>query len=414
MDLTVAQRRHALTVIFVTVLIDAIGFGIVLPVFPDLIITITGDTLEQAGRDAGWLAMAYAIMQFLFGPVIGGLSDRFGRRPVLIASLFAFALDFTLTGFATTLAWLYAGRMVAGITGASYSTAYAYVTDITPEDRRAQNFGLLGLAFGVGFILGPAVGGLLGGFGVRAPFFVAACLALLNGIAALFLLKESLPLRSRRRFQVRYANPLGMVVRLRERYPGVVGLVFVVFLFQLGMQVLPVVWAFFGIERFGWGPMEIGWSLAAVGLSAAVVQGGLIRVVVPLIGERRSVLIGLWCVVLSLVVYAFAWKGWVIYVGVLLSAPGDLAWPALNALMSRRVGADSQGELQGAVSSLTSLATVLAPPAAMQIFAWSSAADAWLYFPGMPFLFSAVLTLAALWLFVRTLRRWPEMAAATG
>lgn len=402
---------HALAFIFLTALIDTIGFGIVIPVFPTLIVELTGDPLTDAARDAGWLAFAYAITQFLFGPVMGNLSDRFGRRPVLIAALLAFAADYALMGVAPSLGWLFLGRIIAGITGASHTTATAYVADISPPEKRAQNFGLVGMAFGVGFILGPAIGGLLADFGTRAPFFVAGGLALLNALYGLLILPESLPSERRRPFEWRRANPIGTLMQLRY-YPVVLQLAFAIFFWQLAHQSLQGTWNFFTMFRFGWDAAAIGLSLAAVGLAAAVVQGGLTRILIPRWGERRSVVIGLLFGIASFVIYAAATQGWMMYAGIAIGALAGVVYPSMNALMSQRVAADSQGELQGAVSSLFSLSTIIGPPAMTQLFAAFSSASAPVYLPGAAFVASALLALVSLALFLWACRSAPVSRTA--
>lgn len=399
---TPPPSRHALTFIFITVLIDTIGFGIVIPVLPQLIVELTGGPVNEAARIGGWLAFAYAITQFGFGPVMGNLSDRFGRRPVLLASLLAFAVDYMLMGLAPTLTLLFVGRVIAGVTGASYSTAYAYIADISPPEKRAQNFGLTGMAFGLGFIVGPAIGGLVGEhFGTRAPFFVAGGLALINAAYGWFILPESLPPERRRAFDIRRANPIGTLIQLRRYQPVVLSLAMALFTWQLGHQVLQGSWSFYTIYRFDWTPAMVGMSLAAVGLTAAIVQGGLVRVIIPKIGERRAVMLGMFSGLAGYLVYAFATQGWMMYAGIVVAAFSGLAYPSMNALMSQQVEPNAQGELQGAVSSLLSLATIIGPPMMTQLFAYFSGPEAPVHLPGAAFLMAATLTVASLLLFRR-------------
>ncbi len=394
--------RHALSFIFITVLIDTIGFGIVIPVLPQLIVELTGQPVNEAARIGGWLAFAYAITQFGFGPVIGNLSDRFGRRPVLLASLLAFAIDYMLMGVAPTLALLFAGRVIAGIAGGSYTTAYAYIADISPPEKRAQNFGMVGLAFGLGFILGPALGGLIGEhFGTRAPFFVAGGLALLNAAYGYFILPESLPRERRRAFDIRRANPVGALLQLRRYQPVVLSLAMALFIWQLGHQALQATWAFYTIYRFEWTPGMVGASLAVVGLTAAIVQGGLVRVIIPRIGERRAVRLGMASGLAGFLVYAFAAQGWMMFAGIVVAAFSGLAYPSMNALMSQQVQPDAQGELQGAVASLLSLATIIGPPLMTQLFGYFTGPTAPFQLPGAAFLMAAALTIGSLLLFQR-------------
>lgn len=397
--------RHALTFIFITVLIDTIGFGIVIPVFPQLIVELTGKPVNEAARIGGWLAFAYAVMQFGFGPVIGNLSDRFGRRPVLLASLLAFAIDYMVMSLAQTLALLFVGRIVAGITGASHTTAYAYIADVSPPEKRAQNFGLVGMAFGFGFILGPAIGGLIGDqFGTRAPFVAAGALALVNALYGWLILPESLPPERRRAFHIRRANPVGTLLQLRRYQPVVLGLAMAMFLWQIAHQALHGTWSFYTIYRFEWSPGMVGLSLAAVGLTAAIVQGGLVRIIIPRVGERRAVELGLMSGLVSFIVYGLATEGWMMFAGIAVAALSGLAYPSMNALMSQRVDPDAQGELQGAVASLFSLSTIIGPPLMTQLFGYFTGRSAPFELPGAAFIVAALLTLASLLLFLRACR----------
>ena len=399
--MTDPRLRHALAFIFVTVLIDTIGFGIVIPVLPKLIIALSGKTIDEAARVSGWLMVGYATMQFVFGPVMGGLSDRFGRRPVLLASLLAFSVDYFAMAFAPTLAWLFAGRLVAGITGASFNTAYAYIADVTPPEKRAANFGLIGLGFGIGFIIGPAVGGILGEYGTRLPFFVAAGLALVNAAYGWFILPESLDAEHRRGFEWRRANALGSLLHLRAQSPAVLALASATFLVVFAQMALQSTWSYYTIARFGWTAGQIGWSLAAVGISAAVMQGGLLRVAIPRFGERRLVAVGSTSAIAAYLIYAFADRGWIMYAGIAAGALSGFVYPSLQGLMSANVPRNQQGELQGAVASLFSLANIAGPAVMTQLFAVFAPADAPVHLPGAPFLLAALCTVAALAIFRR-------------
>jgi DHA1 family tetracycline resistance protein-like MFS transporter len=397
-----APHRHAVLFIFVTILIDTVGFGIIIPVLPELIMQLGHTDLSQAARYGGWLYFVYAVTQFFCAPVIGNLGDRFGRRPVLLSALFALGIDYVVMGLAPGLAWLFVGRFVAGIAGASYAPAYAYIADISPPEKRAQNFGLVGAAFGVGFVLGPTIGGLLGSFGPRAPFFAAAALALLNATFGLFALPESLPRERRRAFQWSRANPFGTLMQLRKQ-PVVIGLAGVGFLWLLGHQVLPSIWAFYTMLRFDWSEAAVGLSLAASGIVMAISQGGLTRVLIPRLGgERRAAVVGLLSGAAVFLCYAFAPKGWVLYIGIAGWGLAALAWPSLNALMSQQVPANAQGELQGGLASLSSLAAVLGPPLMTQLFGRFSDTAAGPYFPGAPFLAAALLALASAIILIRS------------
>lgn len=402
-------NKYALAFIFVTVLIDTIGFGIVLPVLPDLIMELTGVNVSQASLYGGWLAFAYAIMQFLCGPIVGNLSDRFGRRPVLLFSLFAFGVDYALMGMAPTIGWLFLGRALAGVAGAAHTTANAYIADVSPPEKRAQNFGLVGAGFGIGFILGPALGGLLGDLGPRAPFFAAAALALVNMAYGLFVLPESLPREGRRPFHWHRANTLGTLVQLRQ-YPVVLALAGVLFAWMLGHQVLPSTWAFYTKEKFNWSSTEVGLSLAYAGVLMALVQAVLTRVIVPRLGERAAVLVGFTSAALGYVGYAFATHGWMMYAVMVVGMLQGLTFPSLNALMSQQIPKNAQGELQGAVASIFSLTTIIGPVMMTQVFGYFSSPAAPVYFPGAAFLCAEVLLLISLTLFLRTMRKADAVA----
>jgi DHA1 family tetracycline resistance protein-like MFS transporter len=404
--------RGAFVFIFVAVLVDSIGFGIILPVLPRLIMQLTGVSVDRAAVYGGWLSFVYALMQFFCAPVLGNLSDRFGRRPVLLFALLALGCDYLIMGFAPVIAWLFVGRMIAGVAGASFTPAYAYVADITAPAQRAQNFGLMGAAFGIGFIVGPAIGGLLGGLGPRAPFFAAGAIALANTALGYFALPESLPQELRRPFHWSRANPLGTLVQIR-RYPAVTWLLGALFLWQLGHQVLPSTWAFYTISKFHWSSAEVGYSLAFVGLVMAVAQGVLTRVLIPWIGgERRAAAAGMAAGLLAYVGYAFVTQGWMMYVVALSTFLFALTYPSMNALASQQIPANAQGELQGAVACLYSLSSILGPPLMTQVFGHFSARSAGVYFPGAAFLTAAVLTAGCALLFARAMRCAPQRAAA--
>ncbi len=310
-------NRRAVLFIFITILIDSIGFGIIMPVLPELIMQLSGTGLSQAARYGGWLYFVYAVAQFFCAPVIGNLSDRCGRRPVLLSALFALGIDYAVMGIAPGLAWLFAGRLVSGIAGASYTPAYAYIADITAPEKRAQSFGFVSAAFGLGFVLGPTIGGLLGSLGPRTPFFVAAGLALSNALFGWFALPESLPPERRREFEWARANPFGTLMQLRKQ-PMVVGLAGVTFLWMLGHQVLPSTWAFYTMLRFGWSEAAVGLSLAAAGIVMAISQGGLTKVLVPKLGgEQRAPLVGLLSGPAVYCWYALPPQGWMLVIGLL-------------------------------------------------------------------------------------------------
>jgi DHA1 family tetracycline resistance protein-like MFS transporter len=382
--------NRALAFIFITVLIDAIGFGVVIPVFPQLIVKLTGRDLAHAAEVSGWIAFLYASVQFLMGPVIGGLSDRFGRRPVLLASLAAFSLDYVVMAFAPTLWWLVAARVVAGITGATFPTAYAYIADVTPPEKRGANFGVIGMAFGFGFIIGPALGGFVAQFGTEVPFLVSAGLAMANFLYGLFVLPESLPPEKRRAFEWRRANPVGALLRLKSAHPVVLMLAVTVFVWTLSYQSLYSIWSYHGQLRYGWTAEQVGWSLAAVGVTGAIVQGFLGRKLIPRFGQRRIIVFGLISAVAGYTTYAMADAGWMVYLGIAVSACQGLVFPCLQGLMSAEVAPNEQGELQGAVASIQSLSAIVGPPLMTTVFARFSVADAPVYAPGAPFVVSLV------------------------
>jgi DHA1 family tetracycline resistance protein-like MFS transporter len=404
-----APGKHALLFILMTVLIDSIGFGIVLPVMPQLIVELTGETVAQATLIAGWLLTTYAVTQFVCGPVMGNLGDRFGRRPVLLSSLAAFALDYFLMGFAPTVAWLFLGRAVAGVAGAVYSPAMAYIADVSTPEKRAQSFGVMGIGFALGFRLGPIFGGFLGELGPRAPDVAAAALAALNLLYGLIVLPESLPAERRRKFEWSRANPLGTMLSLR-RYPTVVAIAGAVFLWQLSHQVYPSTWAFFAKIRFEWSEAAIGASLAFVGVLMAFTQGYLTGKIVPRVGEFRAAILGVSSGALSMAMLALATQGWMAYAAMAAGALQGLAYPSMNAIMSKQIPPDSQGELQGGVASMMSLTTIIGPVMMTQMLGRFSGAGAPVYFPGAAFVLAAGLAICALLIMLRAGAKAPGSA----
>jgi DHA1 family tetracycline resistance protein-like MFS transporter len=397
--------RLALAFIFFTMLIDTIGLGVIIPVSPGLISQLTHQNLSGAARWGGWLFFSYALMQFLCAPLIGNLSDRFGRRPVLILSLAMLGVDYLITGLSPTIAWLFIGRTLSGMAGASYPTANAYIADISPPEKRAANFGLVGAAFGVGFVLGPALGGFVGEhFGLRAPFFTAAGLSFANALFGLFVLKESLPAERRRRFELWRANPLGALKALRH-FPQLTILLAVLVMMQLAHDSLPSTWSYYTMLKFGWDPGDVAWSLVAIGALSAFSYAVLPRLVVPRIGERGAVYLGFATGAMAYLGYALATKAWIFYAWMIPFTIGGVGGPALNAIMSGRVPPTEQGELQGATSSITSLTSVGAMWAMPTLFAWFTGTGAPIYFPGAAFLAAAICEVGALLLFARAMRR---------
>lgn len=392
--------RYALAFIFTTMLIDTIGLGIIIPVTPAIIKQLTGEGLSGAASWGGWLLFVYALMQFLSAPAIGNLSDRFGRRPVLIISLVALAIDYAITGAAPTIAWLFVGRFLSGIAGAAYPTVNAYIADVSPPEKRAANFGLTGAAFGIGFVIGPALGGIIGDhWGARAPFFVAAAFALANALFGLVVLKESLPPERRRKFEFWRANPIGALHALR-RFPMIVALIGVTVLIQLAHDALPSTWTYYTMLRFHWTTAEVGYSLMAVGALTAVSFGVLPRLIVPRIGETRAVYVGLFFAALGYFGYAISATPWMLYAWMTVWALGGIGGPALNAIMSRSVPANEQGELMGALASAGSITSIVAPLLLTNLFAWFTSGRAPVYFPGASFAAAALFELGALAMFV--------------
>jgi len=404
--------RGALLFIFILVLVDSIGFGIILPVLPRLIMQLTGAGIDRAARYGGWLSFVYALMQFFCAPVLGNLSDRFGRRTVLLFAVCALGVDYLIMGLAATIGWLFLGRLVAGTAGASFTPAYAFVADITAPERRAQNFGLMSAAFGIGFILGPAIGGVLGSFGPRAPFFAAGTLALANFAFGWFALPESLPPARRRPFHWARANPLGTLTQMR-RYPVVLLTLAALLLWQIAHQVLPGTWAFYTIAKFHWTSAQVGASLAFVGLLMALAQGVFTRVLIPWLGgERRAAIVGMAAALLAYIGYALATQGWMMYVVGLTTFFFALTYPSMNALASQQIPGNAQGELQGAVASLYSLSAIIGPPLMTQIFSRFSDPTGKVYVPGAAFLAAAALTVGCALLFLRAMRLTPQPLAA--
>jgi DHA1 family tetracycline resistance protein-like MFS transporter len=399
-----SARPAAVGFIFVTLLLDIVGLGIIIPVIPQLIQELTGADVSEASRYGGWLLFAYAFFQFLFAPMVGALSDRYGRRPVLLLSLLGFGLDYLVLAFAPTLAWLFVARVVSGIFGASFTTGFAYIADVSPPEKRAQNFGLVGAAFGLGFIIGPVTGGILGELGPRVPFLVAAGLTLLNMAYGYFVLPESLPADRRRPFEWKRANPLGTLLALR-RYPQVVGLISSLVFVYIASHAVQGTWAYFTIEKFNWSPKDIGLSLGAVGILSAFVQGFLIRKAIPALGAWRTLIVGMVCNVTGLVLFALVQSQWMLYAFLIPYAFGGLAGPALQGLLSNGVPENEQGELQGAMSSMMSATSIVGPPLMTTIFATFTEDGAPVYFPGAPFVAGAVLSALSLVLILGQYRK---------
>ena len=403
------SSRAALTFVLLSVFIDSLGFGIIIPSLPSVIMELTGEPVSTAADWGGYLMAVYALLQFFMAPIFGNLSDRFGRRPLLLLSLFAFGVDFLLTGLAKTMGWLFVGRAFAGVFGASYATAGAYIGDISNDANRAKNFGLIGAAWGSGFTLGPVIGGFVAeALDPRAPFFVAAALALANVAFGFFALPESLPVERRRKFEWVRANPFGALKSLAH-LPMVAGLLFAVFLYQIAHDSLPAVWMFYTQHKFGWGPSATGWSLTFVGVMTVIVMGGLTGYVVPRLGERRAIMLGFALMTVGFIGYALVPQGWMIYPALVIGSLGGIANPAVQSVMSKQAGPTAQGELQGAVGSITSIAAIISPIFMTQLFSHFSTPGAPLQLPGAPYLVSGVLVFCCVLIAMRTV---PKMGAA--
>jgi len=383
----------------ITVTLDAMGIGLILPVMPDLIAEVRGVSVTDAALWGGILSAAYAVMQFGFAPTLGSLSDRFGRRPILLVSMAVLALDYVVMAIAGSIWLLLAGRVVAGMAAATHATALAFMADITEPGKRAQNFGLISAGFGMGFILGPLLGGLLGDLDPRAPFVAAAILAALNFAFGYFVLPESLPKENRRRFDWRRANPAGGLMKIGE-LPGVGPLLAVMLAYQISNFVYPAVWAYWAQTAFGWDAGLVGLSLATYGVAMAVVQGGLIRAVLPRLGEVRAVTWGLILNTVCLVIYGLVSEAWMVWAMIPISAVGAIVAPAMQGVMSRAAGADQQGELQGVLASISALSMVLSPLMMTQAFFWATREGGSIWLPGAPFLLAAVLMALALAIFL--------------
>jgi MFS transporter, DHA1 family, tetracycline resistance protein len=386
------NRKAAIGFIFITLLIDVMGWGLIIPVMPKLVAQLKDIPVNEASPYGAWLLSVYAITQFVFAPVIGNLSDKYGRRPVLLFSLLGFGIDYLFLALAPTYGWLFIGRVIAGITGASFTTANAYIADISTNETRAKNFGMVGAAFGLGFIIGPALGGLLAGWGVRAPFYAAAALCLLNTLYGYFVLPESLSLENRRAFHWKRANPLGSL-KMLKKYPAVGGLAISFFLIYLAAQAVQGNWNYFTIYRFHWSEQTVGISLAVVGVLVGLVQVGLIKFAISKLGSHGSIYLGLCLYTLGLVLFAFATESWMMFVFLIPYCFGGIAGPALQSTLAVHVPPTEQGELQGALTSLMSLTTIIGPPVMSYLFFFFTRKNAPVHFPGVSFLLGALFML---------------------
>jgi DHA1 family tetracycline resistance protein-like MFS transporter len=391
-----SNKKAAISFIFVTLLIDCMGFGLIIPVTGDLISQLKEIPANEASTYGSYLLAAYATMQFIFSPIIGNLSDKYGRRPVLLFALLGFGFDYIIQAIAPAYGWLFIGRLVAGVTGASFTTASAYIADVsTDATDRAKNFGMIGAAFGLGFMLGPALGAFLATWGIRAPFWGAAVLCLLNCLFGYFVLPESLGQENRRPFDWKRANPFGSM-KFLFTHPGIGGLAFSFFLIYLAVQAVQGNWNFFTMYRFNWTPKLIGISLTVVGLLVGAVQAGLTRVINPRIGNEKSIYLGLSMYTIGLVLFAFATQSWMMFAFLVPYCLGGLCGPSLQAVISGHVASNEQGALQGALTGLMSFTTIIGPLIMSGTFAYFSSKKAPFYFPGMHFLLGALFMLMAI------------------
>ena len=384
------KKQAAIGFIFITILIDIIGWGIIIPVIPTLIKELIHADISEAAKYGGWLTFAYAITQFVFAPLIGSLSDQFGRRPILLLSLFGFSLDYLLLAFAPTITWLFIGRILAGITGASITTATAYIADISTEKNRAKNFGMIGAAFGLGFIIGPVIGGLLGQFGSRVPFYAAAILCMINFLYGYFILPESLSKANRRNFDIKRANPIGAILNLKK-YPKLTGLITAIFILYVASHAVQSNWSFYTIYRFNWSEKMVGISLGIIGLLVGIVQGGLIRWINPILGNEKSIYLGMALYTLGMFLFAFAVESWMMFVFLIPYCLGGIAGPALQSVISGQVPPNEQGEIQGTLTSLMSASSIVGPPMMASVFYYFTHSEAPFIFPGAPFILGGVL-----------------------
>lgn len=406
----VSPRKAAVGFIFITLLIDIMGLGLIIPVMPKLISELKGIPVNEASPYGAWLVSAYAITQFVFGPIVGNLSDKYGRRPVLLFSLFGFAIDYLFMALAPTYALLFVGRIISGITGASITTASAYIADISTHETRAKNFGMVGAAFGIGFIAGPALGGLLAGWGIKAPFYAAAALCLLNWLYGYFVLPESLSKEHRREFHWKKINPFGGF-RFLQKHPAIIGLAACYFLLYLGAQSVMANWSYFTMYQFGWREKMVGISLGVVGLVVGLVQAGLTRVVNPRLGNEKSIYLGLSLYIIGLVLFGIANESWMMFAFTIPYCMGGLAGPALQSTLATHIPPNQQGALQGSLSSLMSLTTIIGPLIMNNLFEFFTTDKAPFHFAGMPFLLGAFFMMISLWIVYNVFQKEKRTAA---
>lgn len=390
-----SKQRYTLFFIIIVVTIDTMSFGVIFPVLPQLLSTLLSSSMSTAAKYGGWLAFSYAFMQFICAPLLGNLSDRYGRRPVLLSSLLGFSIDCVFIAFAPSIFWLFIGRIIAGITGASFSVASACIGDISTDDNRTKNFGFINAAFGAGFILGPAIGGVLGQWGSQIPFIFSAILSLLNFIFGYFLFSESLAKENRRKFEWKRVHPLGALGQLKK-FPIVWKLILSMFFISIANHSMESVWAFFTIEKFNWSNIDVGYSLAVIGALSIIVQIWGVGYVIKLIGEYKMLLFGLFLTCVGFFLFALASVPLLIYIGIIVFILGGIQGTAMQSIISSAVSAREQGALQGALGCLLGLTTFIAPPIMTSAFSYFTNDDVTFYFPGMPFFLAGSLALISL------------------
>jgi DHA1 family tetracycline resistance protein-like MFS transporter len=384
------KKSAAIGFIFITMLIDITGWGIIIPVIPKLIKELINGDISEAAKYGGWLTFAYAITQFIFAPLVGNLSDKFGRRPIILISLLGFSLDYLLLAFSPTITWLFIGRILAGITGASITTASAYIADVSTPENRAKNFGMIGAAFGLGFIIGPVIGGFLGQYGSRVPFYAAAILCMVNFLYGFFILPESLAKKNRREFSWKRANPVGAILNLKK-YPNLIGLIISIFILYVASHAVQSNWSYFTMLRFNWNERMVGISLGVIGLLVGIVQGGLIRWINPKLGNQKSIYVGMALYTIGMFLFSSATQGWMMFLFLIPYCLGGIAGPALQAVVSSQVPATEQGEIQGTLTSLMSASSIIGPPLMSSVFYFFTHKEAPFQFPGAPFVLGGVL-----------------------
>jgi DHA1 family tetracycline resistance protein-like MFS transporter len=389
-----SKKQAAIGFIFITMLIDITGWGIIIPVIPKLIQELIQGDISEAAEIGGWLTFAYAITQFIFAPLIGNLSDKFGRRPIILISLFTFSLDYLLLAFAPTISWIFIGRIIAGVSGASITTASAYIADVSTAENRAKNFGMIGAAFGLGFIIGPVIGGLLGQYGSRVPFYAAAVLCLFNFLYGYFILPESLSKENRREFDIKRANPIGAFNSLKK-HPNLIGLVIATFILYVASHAVQSNWSYYTMYKFSWDEKMVGISLGMVGLCVGIVQGGLIRWINPRLGNEKSIYLGFILYALGMFLFAFASQGWMMFVFLIPYCLGGIAGPAMQAVIASKVPPNEQGEIQGTLASLMSASSIIGPPMMTTLFYFFTHKEAPFQFAGAPFVLGGVLMFAS-------------------